>query len=217
MGVDIQSLHLDGADHRVFSVALNKQTLDRGLPTHIDHDHHVSGAADPAKDAQYHPVIEEFRNLIEDDPHLYMLFEEMFNQVPLEAPYDKDPAGNPQVRDYKTMLASLDRIIRHAPGFQRNGISLEVLVSYLFQWPMATPAGSAVFLHRKVNAQLKRFLDEWASFLCSLDSTYVLSTDPVSGWFGQAAMAAMPNFASTYVSIYIKSYHCSCGIFKAVN
>lgn len=50
------------------------------------------------------PVIQEFKELIENDPELFMLFTQMFEQVPQKKPFLADPAGNPQVKDYKHML-----------------------------------------------------------------------------------------------------------------
>ena len=46
-----------------------------------------------------HPVIADFRDLIDSDPAIFMLFNQMFEQVPRRPPYDKDPIGKPQVRD----------------------------------------------------------------------------------------------------------------------
>src|SRR5580700_2309033 len=51
-----------------------------------------------------HPVIAGFRDAIESDPILFMLFSQMFEQVPRRPPYNKDPCGKPQVRDYQHML-----------------------------------------------------------------------------------------------------------------
>jgi phosphatidylserine decarboxylase len=42
-------------------------------------------------------------------------------------------------------------------------------------------------------------LDEWARFLGSPDSRYVLSDDPRTGWFGADAMKKMPGFNEEYV------------------
>lgn len=69
-----------------------------------------------------HPVIAEFEQLIESDPQIFMLFNQMFEQVPKRAPYDKDPAGKPQVRDYRHMLRLLNTIMTHAPEFDRSGL-----------------------------------------------------------------------------------------------
>ena len=48
-----------------------------------------------------HPVIADFQHLIESDPEVFMLFNQMFEQVPRKPPYNKDPTGAPQVRDYR--------------------------------------------------------------------------------------------------------------------
>ena len=37
-------------------------------------------------------------------------------------------------------------------------------------------------------------MNEWAIFLCSTDSKYVLSENPKTGWFGADAKKAMPDF-----------------------
>jgi len=63
---------------------------------------------------------------------------------------------------------------------------------------MGTPGGFAAFLDDRVNTQLKRILNQWAVFLSSPDSRYVLSNDRRSGWFGRDAMAAMPNFVQQF-------------------
>jgi phosphatidylserine decarboxylase len=64
---------------------------------------------------------------------------------------------------------------------------------------MGTPGGFAAFLSPKLNAQFKKVLNAWAEFLSSPESTYVLSDDPKSGWFGRDAMAAMPGFVDEFV------------------
>jgi hypothetical protein len=43
------------------------------------------------------PVIEDFKNLIEGDPVLYMGFHQMFHQIPTRPPYNQQPDGKPQV------------------------------------------------------------------------------------------------------------------------
>lgn len=54
---------------------------------------------------QFHPVVKEFKELIEGDPNLYMGFVEMFEQIPNESRYMLDAAGKPQVRN-KTLISS---------------------------------------------------------------------------------------------------------------
>ncbi|MDD5683659.1 MAG: phophatidylserine decarboxylase associated domain-containing protein, partial [Mesotoga sp.] len=52
----------------------------------------------------FHPVIQEFQEIIEEDPVLFMLFNEMFEQIPCSPEFQTDPAGNPQIGSYMQML-----------------------------------------------------------------------------------------------------------------
>ncbi len=144
-----------------------------------------------------HPVIAEFQDLIEGDPQVFMLFHQMFEQIPGKAPYNRDPAGRAQVRDYRHMLQLLNTILTHAPEFNRSGL-VGCPINTIFDWPMGTAAGFAAFLNGAVNAQLKKILNEWARFLNSSASTYVLSRDPHRGWLGADAMQAMPDFEAEF-------------------
>jgi len=145
-----------------------------------------------------HPEIAEFQALIESDPEIFMLFNQMFEQVPKRPPYDKDPCGQPQVRDYRQMLALLNTIMTHAPEFDRTGL-VGCPINSIFDWSMGTAAGMAAFLNERVNAQLKRVLSAWGRFLSSPDSAYVLSEHPRTGWFGEDARKAMPDFEREFV------------------
>lgn len=143
------------------------------------------------------PVIEDFKNLIEGDPEIYMQFNLMFEQVPHKPPYNKDPTGKPQVRSYQHMLQLLNKIMTKAPEFDTTCF-VGLPFCAIFGWPMGTSAGSAAFLNDKVNRQLKKILNEWAIFLSSEDSRYVLNSNPHKGWFGKDAQVAIPNLAETY-------------------
>jgi phosphatidylserine decarboxylase len=144
-----------------------------------------------------HPVIADFRDFIENDPQIFMLFHQMFDEVPKKTPYNKDPTGRPQVRDYHQMLRLLNAILTHAPEFDESGL-VGCPINAILDWPMGTPAGFAAFLNDRVNAQLKRILTEWSRFLSSGDSAHVLSDHPRRGWFGADAQRVMPNFCSEY-------------------
>lgn len=50
----------------------------------------------------------------------------------------------------------------------------------------------------KLIVHLKAMLNEWAVFLRSPESTYVLNDDPKHGWFGEDAEKAMPTFVSDF-------------------
>jgi phosphatidylserine decarboxylase len=145
-----------------------------------------------------HPVIAEFQDLIESDAEIFMLFHQMFEQVPRKPPYNKNPTGKSQVRTYRHMLQLLNTILTHAPEFNESGL-VGCPINTIFDWSMGTAAGFAAFLNVRVNAQLKRVLNCWGRYLSSSDSTYVLSEHPHKGWFGADARKAMPNFDQEFI------------------
>ena len=142
-----------------------------------------------------HPVIKELQALIEDDAALYMLFHEMFDQIPRQEAYARDPFGSSQIRDYKHMLRLINEIISHAPLFADSEL-IGLPLNALLDWPMSTPAGQTVFLSPKVNAQLKKVLDTWALYLSSPASASVLN-ESQTGWLGPPALAAIRVSTST--------------------
>jgi phosphatidylserine decarboxylase len=145
-----------------------------------------------------HPVIAEFQDLIESNADIFMLFNQMFEQVPRRPPYNKDPTGRPQVKDYPHVLQLLNTIMTHAPEFDQTGL-VGCPINAIFDWSMGTSAGMAAFLNERVNAQLKKVLNTWAGFLRSSESAYVLNEDPHKGWFGADALQAMPNFDREFI------------------
>ncbi|MBP7864487.1 MAG: phosphatidylserine decarboxylase family protein [Acidobacteria bacterium] len=149
-----------------------------------------------ADDTPLHPLLEEFKGLIEGDPALFMYFNQMFTQVPRKSPYDRDPTGKPQVRDYLHMLRLINAVLKTAPEYNRTGL-VGFPINAILDWPMGTPGGFAAFLNPRVNGILKRILDEWARFLGSERSLYVLNSSK-NGWFGPDAREAMPGFEQDF-------------------
>ena len=185
--------------------SLNEQRIPYRVAEWLPSDHaHLSRWLDgmiqkaDARSRALHPVIADIQNFIESDPEVFMLFNQMFEQVPKRAPYHNDPTGKPQVRDYRQMVQLLDTIMTHAPEYDQTGL-VGCPINTIFDWSMGTAAGMAAFLNPRVNAQLKAVLNAWARFLRSSDSTYVLNDDPHKGWFGADAMRAMPNFEREFV------------------
>ncbi|PCH42429.1 phosphatidylserine decarboxylase protein [Wolfiporia cocos MD-104 SS10] len=145
-------------------------------------------------DESLHPVIQEFQALIEGDPIIYMGFHEMFEQVPTKPPYNNDPTGKPQVRDYKLMLYLFDDILTLAPAYEDNAL-VGFPINAILDWPMGTPAGYSMFTNEKVNVMFKKMFDVWVT---SPDSRYVLTTAD-NGWFGPAASTAIPDFIQMFI------------------
>ncbi len=152
------------------------------------------------------PVIEEFKALIENDPQIYMFVHQMFEQVPNKPPYNKDPTGKSQVRDYHQMLALMNAIMTRPPEFNESGL-VGFPINAILDWSMGTTGGFAAFLNDKMNRQLKKILDEWGRFLTSADSRSVLNQDTHSGWFGADARKAMPKFDQEFQCDPAAPYH----------
>ncbi|KAG8887350.1 hypothetical protein FRB98_000219 [Tulasnella sp. 332] len=137
-------------------------------------------------------VIEDFRNLIETDPEVYMGFHRIFDGVPA-----KDPLGRRQVKDYKTMLRLFNGFLSKAPEFD-NRFLVFLPFTAVLQWPLAMANGLTILINRQVNDQFHRLFEVWSQFLASTESRYVL-TESETGWLGPVAMKQMPNFVETFV------------------
>lgn len=153
-----------------------------------------------------HPVIDQFRELIESDPEVFMLFNLMFDELPNRMKFNKDPADNPQIRDYKHMLVLMNAILTTAPEFNKTDL-VGFPINAILDWPMGTNSGFAAFLNSKVNAQIKKILNEWGRFLSSPESCSVLTDHPRMGWFGADAKKAMPDFETDFICDPGKPHH----------
>lgn len=151
----------------------------------------------------YHPVIQDFKDLIENDPELFMLFNLMFTQVPKK--YKENPAHDPQVRHYKEALDLMNHIMTNGPDYNTSEV-VGFPINAIFDYSMATTAGFAFFLNDKVNAQLKKILNEWGVFLSSKDSLKVLNKNAKSGWLGKDALAKMTEVAGMK---FEKAFECN--------
>ncbi|WP_143167474.1 phosphatidylserine decarboxylase family protein [Massilia sp. CF038] len=140
-----------------------------------------------------HPLLQDFQNAIVDDPALFALANQLFEQLPRTPAFEHDPTGQPQLRNMGHALQMIDRVLRTPPTFNQTGIT-GLPINAIFDWSMATPGGHAFFLHLTVNVHLKRILNAWGDFLKSPASLPALSNDPHLGWFGTDALAHMPDF-----------------------
>ncbi|KAI1292713.1 hypothetical protein EDD11_008603 [Mortierella claussenii] len=135
-----------------------------------------------------HPVIQEFKDLIEKNTHLYILFNGMFDEIPRKKPYMSDPSGqHKQVRDYKHMLEVLNHVITVAPHWNDRSQKVGMVgtpISAVLDFPMGTASGYAAFLDPEVNRMLKKLLNTWGQYLTTPESADVLGTDD-SCWFGR--------------------------------
>ncbi|KAH9487442.1 L-tryptophan decarboxylase [Psilocybe cubensis] len=146
---------------------------------------------------EWDPVIQEFQHLIENNAEIYMAFHEMFEQVPTKPPYNNDPTGKPQVRDYILMLDLFNLIIGEAPQYEDNDL-VGFPINAILDWPMGTPAGFRAFTDPKVNAMFHKMFKVWSTYLGTTESAGVLNSNP-GGWLSPDALEKMPDFVNTYV------------------
>ncbi|CAG8121052.1 unnamed protein product [Penicillium olsonii] len=142
------------------------------------------------ENAPLHPVLEEFKTLIETNTRVYMLLGSMFNEVPRQKKYGHDPTGNPEIRDYSHFLQVLNHLLTTAPSWtdKSHRVGLVGLpINAVLDWPMGTPSGYAAFLDPEINKQIKKILNVWGDFLRSPASADVLSASK-HGWFGETGL-----------------------------
>lgn len=147
-----------------------------GIIKHVDSKEHA-----------LHPVLQEFKHLIETDTRVYMLIEGMLKEVPHKKPYGQDPTGHPEIRDYHHFLRVLNHLLTTAPSWtdKAHRVGLVGLpINAVLDWPMGTPSGYAAFLDPEINAMLKKVLNAWGDFLRSPASANVLNSTS-QGWFSE--------------------------------
>ena len=153
-----------------------------------------------------HPAVQELKDFIENDAEINMFFHQMFDQVPNRPPFNQDPTGKPQVRNYHQMLRLINAILTKAPEYSSSDL-VGLPINAILNWSKATIGGFAAFINARVNYHFKKILHEWAVFLQSKDSCYVLNSDPRRGWFGKDAMKEMPNFNKEFKCDPKKPHH----------
>ena len=116
-------------------------------------------------------MIQEFKQLIEGDTRLHMLFTAMFDEIPQKKPYNMDLSGEKkQIRDYEHMLKVFNHLIELPPAWTTNAEqhgTVGLPINAILDGPAGTPSGYAAFLEPQVNAMLKKVLNVWGDFLSS--------------------------------------------------
>ena len=137
--------------------------------------------------ASLHPVVREFRDMIENDPVMNMYFTLMFEQQPRSAP--KPGSGDVKLENFEQMLVVMNHVLTTSPTFDTTAM-VGCPINAILDYPMITPAGLAAFADPRVNEMLRRLLSVWAGFLDSEASRYVLDDSP-SGWLSAAARESL--------------------------
>lgn len=164
---------------------------------------------------ELHPTLQEFKKFIETNPTVLKLFHRMFREIPTISPYDQDPNGQPQVRNYMTMLRVFNALMKRGPYWMYTTEGQKGLVGFPFNavlaWPMGTAAGLELFSRSDVNQHIRRMLNSWTDFLASPASISVLTAD-LKGWFSAEALNAMAHVTTaatpTTPTSFAQAYIC---------
>lgn len=70
-----------------------------------------------AEDKPLMPVVQEFKQVIENDPELFMLFHQMFQQLPDKPEFKANATGDPQITNYHQMLQVFNDVLYKAPQY----------------------------------------------------------------------------------------------------
>lgn len=165
---------------------------------------HVKQVVKRAQDAKldYVPPIIDLKNLVDNNPTIYMLFNEMLAEVP--PTYVTDPSGHFEIRDVKTLLDAINYQIQ-SPISYNDSPQIGTPINAILDWPMGTKAGFAVFLRDDVNACFSAILNYWGNYLQTPASVSTVTTAEVpEGWLSTAAQnddesPGLHNFLKTYI------------------
>lgn len=153
---------------------------------------HLHKEIDEKYENQRHLVIQEFEQLIYNDPVVRMYMTNMIEQIPLEY-----AELYPPPKDLQNLLKQLNAVLTIAPPYipklknptpeeQEARALIGTPFSAILIWTMGTPAGFAAYRNEKINAMFKKLLCVWAGFLNSSESLYVLN-DSETGWMCEEA------------------------------
>ncbi|MFC1589883.1 phosphatidylserine decarboxylase family protein [Candidatus Omnitrophota bacterium] len=136
-------------------------------------------AIDPKDKTDYHPVIIEFKELIDNDPIVRMSLARMIEQIP-------DTYKEHHLKSIEDMLSQLNDVLTRAPEYNET-LLVGTPFSEILIWTMGAPAGFEAYRNEKINAMLKKLLGAWSEFLNSKESLYVFNDTP-KGWKCEKAM-----------------------------
>ena len=131
-----------------------------------------------------HPVIAEFRDLIDTDPVIRMYLHQMIEQVPRAKRY-----RTRHLENVDELLRLINEVLTLAPEFSSDAMVMTPLGAVL-DWTMGTPAGFSAYRDPRMNRMLRKILNTWCRFLDSADSLYVLNDSP-AGWKSAEAQRAV--------------------------
>ena len=134
-------------------------------------------------DIPLHPVLLELQQLLDTEPTLRMHLNEMISQVPNGKHYSQR-----HLDDLPELLRLINEVLTMAPEFGDQNVTLPL--GAILDWTMGTQAGFAAYRDPRLNTMIAKILAEWATFLNSSASLYVLNDSP-TGWKSATAERAV--------------------------
>lgn len=168
------------------------------------------------------PPIQEFKDMVKDDPLLNLVAEAMFKEAIILQHHQDTPLEEPAVKDFNEFLMLLNHIMSQAPEYTEcpdsNGAEdpcglIGFPINALLNWPMATKSGYEFFSNQLVNQHFKKILYYWSEYLNTEASLEVLNSDynpnrgdgpKVLGWLSETAKQEMVKVACKYDPTYPK-------------
>lgn len=125
--------------------------------------------------AKRHVVIQEFEQMIDEDPVVQMYLKEMIKQIP-----EKYCQHHP--KNLQEFLDQLNAVLTIAPHYVPPGHTEATALggtpfSAILIWTMGTPAGFAAYWNPTINTMFKNLFCVWAGFLTRRESLYVLTDE----------------------------------------
>ena len=130
-----------------------------------------------------HPVVQDFKDAIDNSAELTMIFSQMFAET--SAKHERSSSPQLKVRNYQHMLQIINSLLLQAPEFIADDTFVGLPMTAVVYKLSKTVDGFVAFLNPSVNFHLKNILNAWAKFLVSPSSCYVLTTD---GWFSEKCL-----------------------------
>ncbi|KAL8729609.1 MAG: hypothetical protein Q9181_004941, partial [Wetmoreana brouardii] len=150
------------------------------------------------------PVLQKFKDFINNDVMVHMLATRMFDEIPNTPPYRNDPTGLLlQVRDYDHMLELMNTVISEGPqviGDPATNGFIGFPINAILESAMGTQSGFSFFAMPSVNLHFKDMLNEWRTYLMSPDSQDVLNRE--NGWTSPSSIKALTDKGNNGVDNY---------------
>lgn len=133
-----------------------------------------------ARNELLHPEVEKLGILIKNDPVLRMDFTKAIQQA--------TKAGHKLgYSNIDELLSLINGVMTMSPSFDTSAL-VGCPLNAILDWIMCMPAGFAAFRSPVLNAQLKKVLQTWSTFLSSEASCTYLNTEAPKGWFCPKAL-----------------------------